>query len=176
MGEPAAQLYSGLGSIRDAQRGVRFQQQPPLPTPPPSRTRRMFGAHLSARDLCSSRERMERLSSPRTRLRTPRRHTARATETRDSFAAVYAQQRHWTRLSSPQTAGSLQYRPPLSAPQLLPCAPLQLMEESAPRPHTSALPAGAASHTREPADQVLLSLWLALCLCSWLCLSLSVSV
>ena len=157
MGGPAAQLYGGLGSIRDAQRGVRFQQRPPLPTPPPSRTRRMFGAHLSsARDRCSSRERMERLSSPRSRLSTPRSRTARVPpESHSSFAAVYAQPRNWTRLSSPQTAGSVQRRPPpLSAPQLLPCLPLQLMEAGAPRPHTSAMPAGAASDAREPADQL----------------------
>ena len=123
-----------------------------MPTPPPSSARRMFGAHLSA-----SRQHIERLSSPRTRLGSPRRVVAAPSDTariRGSFAAAYAQQRHWARMATPPAADTpTRYRPvPQSAPQLtegragLVSADGKRpgcggpVDGAAMRPHTSALP------------------------------------
>jgi len=133
-----------------------------MPTPPPSHTRRMFGVHLS-----TSRQGVDRLSSPRSRLSTPRSQTARpyrqsadAHPTHRSFAAAYAQQRRWKGMVTPPVSDACRHvcRTPLSAPAQL----MQVRgglastgdhrtdsderdEGGAPRPHTSDLTAGTAS-------------------------------
>jgi hypothetical protein len=127
----------------------------PLPTPPPSHTRRKFGAHI-----CTSREHIDRLSSPRSRiLSSPRSFTAREPEgggvaSQASFAAMYAHQGRWGRMATPPGPSLARYRRgPQSAPQLSQHRGLVSADgpragdggrvRAPPRPRTSATPGAA---------------------------------
>ena len=85
-------------ALWDQQRSRRYPERP-LPTPPPSHTRRKFGAHI-----CTSRTRIDELSSPRGR--SPRAVRSARTPMRgeESFAALFAQQGIWTRMRRPRRA------------------------------------------------------------------------